>query len=207
LGVESVARLEPERWVLDLIEGSPIASVISNPRLPDNPVVACNQAFLDLTLYSREEVIGRNSRFLTGPATEPWLSQIMREGIRDRRPTMVELVNYKRDGTPFRNAVFVAPVFSRDDEDELLYFLGSQVELSEDAPASRRIDARQAVNTLSKRQLEVLTLVSRGLRNKQIAHELGLTEKTVKMHRAITMERLGARTAADIIRMAIEAGV
>ncbi len=202
-----MADLVPERWVLDLIEVSPIASVISNPRLPDNPVVACNQAFMDLTLYPREEIIGRNCRFLTGAGTDPLQTQAMREGIRDLRPTMVELVNYKRDGTPFTSAVFVAPVFSRVDESQLLYFLGSQVELDQDTPAARRLDARQAVSSLSKRQFEVLTLVARGLRNKQIAHELGLTEKTVKMHRAITMERLGARTAAEMIRMAIEAGV
>jgi len=202
-----MADLVPERWVLDLIEASPIASVISNPRLPDNPVVACNQAFMDLTLYPREEIIGRNCRFLTGAGTDPLQTQAMREGIRDLRPTMVELVNYKRDGTPFTNAVFVAPVFSRVDASQLLYFLGSQVELDQDTPAARRLDARQAVSRLSKRQFEVLTLVARGLRNKQIAYELGLTEKTVKMHRAITMERLGARTAAEMIRMAIEAGV
>ena len=38
--------LTPEDWVIDLIDDSPIASVISNPRLPDNPVVACNEAFV-----------------------------------------------------------------------------------------------------------------------------------------------------------------
>jgi FixJ family two-component response regulator len=45
------------------------------------------------------------------------------------------------------------------------------------------------------------------MRNKQIAYELGLAEKTVKMHRGITMEKLGVRTAADMIRLAVEAGI
>jgi len=212
--VETIADLEPERWALDLIEGSPIAAVISNPRLPDNPIVACNQAFLHLTLYAREEVIGRNCRFLAGPGTEPQLRRAMREGIRCRRPALVELLNYKRDGTAFRNAVVVAPVFSPHDENELLYFLGSQVEvvdeMADGAPSteqSRRVWAAQAVRSLSKRQFEVLSLVAEGLRNKQIAHRLGLTEKTVKMHRSITMERLGTRTAAEMIRLAVEAGI
>jgi len=202
--------LEPERWVLDLIEASPVASVISNPRLPDNPVVACNQSFLDLTLYPREEIIGRNCRFLAGPGTEPWLKQAMRDAIAERRPVLVEILNYKKDGTPFRNAVLVAPLFSRESGDELHYFLGSQVELDEDNPGpslTRRARAAQAVGALSKRQSEVLALVARGLRNKQIAHELGLTEKTVKMHRTITMDRLGVRTTADMVRLAVEAGI
>jgi DNA-binding CsgD family transcriptional regulator len=105
--------------------------------------------------------------------------------------------------------VFVAPLFSRDDDEELPYYLGSQVELRADEPAPsllRRVGATQAVRTLSKRQVEVLRLVAHGLRNKQIAHQLGLTEKTVKMHRAITMEKLGTRTAAEMIRLAVEAG-
>ena len=202
--------LTPDPWVTDLIEGSPIASVISNPRLDDNPLVAVNQAFLDLTQYTREEVIGRNCRFLAGPSTENWLTQAMRDGIADRRPVLVEILNYKKDGTPFRNAVLVAPIFDPDDSSELLYFLGSQVEIAPDAPglsSSRQARAAEAVQALSKRQFEVLSLVARGMRNKQIAYELGLAEKTVKMHRGIAMEKLGVRTAADMIRLAVEAGI
>ena len=195
---------------MDLIEASPIASVISNPRLPDNPIVACNQPFLDLTGYARHEVIGRNCRFLAGPGTEGWLTQKMRDGVANRSPVLVEILNYKKDGTPFRNAVLVAPIFDPDDSDDLLYFLGSQIEIPDDhagPSAARRARASEALQTLSKRQYEVLSLVAKGLRNKQIAYELGLAEKTVKMHRGIAMEKLGVSTAADMIRLAVEAGI
>jgi len=50
-------------------------------------------------------------------------------------------------------------------------------------------------------------MVASGLLNKQIAGELGLSEKTVKMHRKLVMEKLELRTAADLIRLAVEAGV
>jgi PAS domain S-box-containing protein len=191
-----------------LVTDSPIPSVISNPRLPDNPIVACNSAFCALTGYPEAEVVGRNCRFLSGPATEPWLTQEIRRGVREHRPVLVEILNYKRSGQPFRNAVLVAPIY--DQQDALLYFLGSQVEINVDASAPssmRRIRAAELVKTLSPRQGQVLKLVANGLLNKQIAAELNLAEKTVKMHRAILMTRLGLHSTADLIRLAVEAGL
>jgi FixJ family two-component response regulator len=104
--------------------------------------------------------------------------------------------------------VLVAPVFG--DDDELEYFLGSQVEVDGPDPqlaAGRRERASAMLQTLSPRQFEVTKMVAGGLLNKQIAGELGLSEKTVKMHRKLVMEKLQLRTAADLIRLAVEAGV
>ena len=197
----------PKNRFVALVTDSPIASVISDPRLPDNPIVACNSAFCELTGYSLGEVLGRNCRFLSGPGTEPWLSEEIKRGVREHRPVLVEILNYKRNGQPFRNAVLVAPIY--DEHDKLLYFLGSQVEIDADASTStsmRRIRAAEMVKALSPRQGQVLKYVANGLLNKQIAGELGLAEKTVKMHRAILMDRLGLHTTADLIRLAVEAG-
>lgn len=197
----------PENRFVALITDSPIPSVVSDPRLPDNPIIACNAAFCELTGYSSEEVVGRNCRFLSGPGTEPWLSEEIRRGVREHRPVLVEILNYKRNGQPFRNAVLVAPIY--DERDELIYFLGSQIEIDADASTSasmRRIRAAEMVKALSPRQGQVLKYVASGLLNKQIAGELGLAEKTVKMHRAILMDRLGLHTTADLIRLAVEAG-
>ena len=197
----------PKNRFIALVTDSPIASVISDPRLPDNPIVACNSAFCELTGYSLGEVLGRNCRFLSGPGTEPWLSEEIKRGVREHRPVLVEILNYKRNGQPFRNAVLVAPIY--DEHDKLLYFLGSQVGIDADASTStsmRRIRAAEMVKALSPRQGQVLKYVANGLLNKQIAGELGLAEKTVKMHRAILMDRLGLHTTADLIRLAVEAG-
>lgn len=191
-----------------LIADSPIASVISNPRLKDNPIVACNASFIELTGYTEDEIVGRNCRFLAGPATEPWLTETIRGGVRKHRPVLVEILNYKRDGTPFRNAVLVAPIF--DEKGELEFFLGSQVELEADAPSpnsNRRMAAAMLVKALTPRQREVLEQMATGHLNKQIAFTLGLSEQTVKMHRALLMQRLGASTTADAIRIAVEAGL
>ena len=187
---------------------SPIASVISNPRLPDNPIIAVNQAFCVLTGYEPDEILGRNCRFLAGPATEPWLTERIRQGTRERKPTLVEILNYKRDGRSFRNAVLVAPVFLPDGE--LEYFIGSQVELDEETlgPSSnRRHHAVQVVRTLSPRQRQVLQQIAAGYRSKQISFNLGLSEKTVKMHRTLILEKIGTHNVADAIRLAVEAGL
>ncbi|MDM8010072.1 MAG: LuxR C-terminal-related transcriptional regulator [Parasphingorhabdus sp.] len=198
----------PKPSVMALIDKSPIASVVSNPRLPDNPIVAVNDAFQALTGYDRDFIIGRNCRFLAGKATEPWLTEEIRRGVRQQKSVLVEILNYKKDGTPFQNAVLVAPLF--DEEGELEYFLGSQVEIDGDSASlakPRRMRAVAIVKDLSKRQREVLQFIAKGLLNKQIAHELGLSERTIKMHRSILMKRLNVPSAADMVRLAVEAGM
>lgn len=190
-----------------MIASSPVAAVISNPRLPDNPIVECNAAFETLTGYGRDEIIGRNCRFLAGPETEPWLTAEIVTAVQERRPVLVEILNYKKDGTPFRNAVLVAPIF--DDAGELEYFLGSQMEVltpaGEAAPGNRE-RARERMAALSIRQRQVLIEMAAGKLNKQIAFALGISERTVKMHRAAALAALGVKSAADAIRLAVEAG-
>ena len=191
----------------EMLEKSAIAAVLSNPRLPDNPIIECNQAFEELTGYSASEILGRNCRFLHGPETEPWLMETLRSGIRKRQPVMVEITNYRKNGTPFRNAVMVAPIFG--DDGELIYFLGSQVEIPGEQARetdTRRKVAHDKIQALSARQRAVLVQMAAGKLNKQIAWELGLSERTVKMHRGAVLRALGVRTTADAIRVAIEAG-
>jgi PAS domain S-box-containing protein len=186
-----------------LISGSRVAAVVSDPRLADNPIVACNDAFLQLTGYDREEVLGRNCRFLRGANTEPLQAEMLRNAIAALRPTMVELINYRKDGSAFRNAVMVAPLF--DEMGDLQFFLGSQMAI-DDVGASRHERARERMGTLSPRQRQILEALAQGRLNKQIAFDLDLTERTIKMHRAAMLRALGVRTLAEAIRIAIEAG-
>ena len=202
-----LASIDEERLV-ETVGFSPIATVLSNPRKADNPLEVANQAFCELTGYSEGEILGRNCRFLSGIATEPWLTERIREGVRSRKSVLVDILNYKKDGTPFRNAVLVTPLF--DGNGDLNWFLGSQVELGSESTSifiGRREKAVIAVNSLPPRQRQVLELIAKGLLNKQIAWELKISEKTVKMHRALLMERLGVPSSADLIRLAVEAGL
>jgi PAS domain S-box-containing protein len=194
--------------LFDGIGLSPIATVISNPRQADNPIEAANAAFGELTGYSESEIVGRNCRFLAGKLTEPWITERIRDAIRSRRPVLVDILNYRRDGSPFRNAVLVSPLF--DEDGDLAWFLGSQVDLGSGSQSifdARRARAVSLVKSLPPRRRQVLGLMARGLLNKQIAWEVKISEKTVKMHRALLLEQLGVATSADAIRIAVEAGL
>ena len=197
-----------DRSVEESVAASPLAMVITNPKRPDNPIEIANAAFCRLTGYAEREIVGRNCRFLAGAETEPAVRQQVRNAVEAKRPVLVDILNYRRDGTPFRNGVMIAPLL--DGDGKLSYFLGSQVDLAADeaAPLSmRQARALALVEQLPHRQRQVLEGMAKGLLNKQIAYQLGIAEKTVKMHRVLLLERLGGITTAEAIRIAVEAGL
>ncbi|HEY0312713.1 MAG TPA: PAS domain-containing protein [Allosphingosinicella sp.] len=197
-----------ERDLFASIAATPLAMLITNPRLRDNPIVAANQAFAALTGYAIDEVLGRNCRFLVGDGTDPGCSRILRDAVAAARPALTEIVNYRKDGSAFRNAVMIAPIFGADGR--AAYFIGSQIEVPGEAELDggvRRERARALLRKLTPRQGQVLREMTLGYRNKQIAARLGIDEKTVKMHRAAMLGRLDAPTSADAIRIAVEAGL
>jgi len=65
----------------------------------------------------------------------------------------------------------------------------------------------QRLNTLTPREREVMALVVSGMLNKQIAFELGTVEKTIKVHRARVMQKMGANSLAELVRLAERAGI
>lgn len=110
------------------IEMTRMPMVLTDPRQDDNPIVFANKAFLDLTLYEEDEVVGRNCRFLQGAQTDRAEVARIREAIEKEQSIALELLNYKRDGTPFWNAVFIGPV--HDMSGKLLYFFASQIDVT-----------------------------------------------------------------------------
>lgn len=189
------------------IHHSPIATIVTDNRLPDNPIVDVNAAFSLLTGYERDAIVGQNCRFLAGPATEAEARAAVREAIACGEPVVAELLNYRKDGTPFRNALMIAPV--RDAFGRVALFLGSQMDADSGHGATglRAARAKAAVSRLTPRLRQVLELMLAGYRNKQIGGALGIGEKTVKMHRARLKEALGVETSAEVIRIGLEAAL
>ncbi|XP_021912747.1 phototropin-2-like, partial [Carica papaya] len=103
--------------------------VITDPRLPDNPIIFASDTFLELTEYTREEILGRNCRFLQGPETDQATVSKIRDAIREQREITVQLINYTKSGKKFWNLFHLQPM--RDQKGELQYFIGVQLDGSD----------------------------------------------------------------------------
>ncbi len=102
--------------------------IITNPRLPDNPVVFANDSFCRLTGYRRDEIVGRNCRFLQGKDTDPATRQALHDAVKNVTPLETDILNYRQNGEPFWNRLLMAPVFDADQQ--LAYFFASQVDVT-----------------------------------------------------------------------------
>lgn len=132
--------------------------VIADARLPDMPLIYVNAAFEEVTGYSRAEALGRNCRFLQGPGTDPGALAQIRRAIAERRAVVVELLNYRKDGTPFWNRLTITPVF--DAGGEVTHFIGVQSDVT-----ARRLaqDRLAAANRQMRRDLEAAARIQKSL--------------------------------------------
>ena len=136
-----------------------MAICLCDPKQPDLPIVFANRAFLELTGYSEEEVIGYNCRFLQGPETDRDAVARVRHAIENESVTVVELLNYRKSGEKFWNALHIGPIYN--DAGELIYFFGSQWDVS-DVRAARADEmyARDMARELSHRMKNMFSVIS-----------------------------------------------
>ncbi|KRB52724.1 PAS domain S-box protein [Rhizobium sp. Root708] len=103
--------------------------VVAEAREPDYPIVLANDAFLDLTGYTADEVIGRNCRILQGEHTSRTAVAEVRAIIDHEREGTVEILNYRKDGTVFWNQLHLRPI--RETDGTLAYYFASQIDVTE----------------------------------------------------------------------------
>lgn len=120
--------------------------VISDPRLPDNPVIFANSGFTATTGYSVAEVLGRNCRFLQGKETDPATVKQLRQAIAQGQPFTGVLLNYRKDGSSFWNELTINPVF--DNEGKLINFIGLQTDVTARKQAEATLERLQRQNEL-----------------------------------------------------------
>ena len=123
--------------------------ILADPTRPDTPMVFVNHAFCSLTGYRREELLGRNCRFLQGLDTDPAIVAEIRAAQAERRPFRGTLLNYRKDGTPFWNGLTINPVFG--DGGELVSFVGVQVDLTARVEELQRVRQSEAQLALAQR--------------------------------------------------------
>lgn len=121
---------DPDYSLVKALQTAQQNFVISDPSLPDNPIVYASQGFLALTGYKLDQVLGRNCRFLQGPETDPAAVDRIRKGIERGDDTTVVLLNYRCDGSTFWNQFFIAAL--RDGDGNVVNYLGVQCKVSEE---------------------------------------------------------------------------
>jgi len=131
--------------------GTPM--IITNPRLADNPLVFVNDAFCELTGYARDEVIGRNCRFLQGPQSDPLVVEAIRAAVKAGRAIVIDVRNHRKDGSAFWNRLQMAPV--HDGGGELSYFIASQFDVTAEFQRLEDLERHNAdLATESARRLQ-----------------------------------------------------
>ena len=105
-----------------------LSFTISDPRLPDNPLVFVNPAFERTTGYLGADVVGRNCRFLQGPDTDPAAVQRVRDAMAGEQFATITLLNYRKDGSAFWNELSLSPVY--DAEGSLTHLVGIQADVT-----------------------------------------------------------------------------
>ncbi|MGE0717804.1 MAG: histidine kinase famiy protein [Alphaproteobacteria bacterium] len=182
------------------VETTRMPMTVTDPNRPDNPIVFANRAFVQMTGYARHEIESMNCRFLQGPETDPDTVAAVRAAVARRSEIATEILNYRKNGSAFWNALFISPVYDR--AGNLVYFFGSQLDIS------RRRDAEDALRQAQK--MEALGQLTGG-----IAHDFnnllqvivgyvdGLRERAVhhgdqRMSRAVENIASAARRAGTL---------
>ena len=171
---------------------SDMAMVLSDPRLPDCPMIAANAAFSTLSGYGRDEIIGRNCRFLQGPNTDPRSKQRIRTCVEAGQGCVEWIVNHRRDGAMFWNLLFISPV--RDADGKLVFFFGSQLDITRGMPEGMDDFSLGRAHVVPALEHEFHTLLH------EIVERTGQAEHAAPVLRAQALERIvtAARRLAEI---------
>src|SRR5215213_1571985 len=121
---------EEMRRLLDrAVAASSNGIVITDSRAPDDPIVYVNPAFERISGYTVAEVVGHNCRFLQGDDRDQPALDDLRTALGEEREFRVVLRNYRKDGTPFWNELYISPV--HDEQGRLTNFVGVQNDITE----------------------------------------------------------------------------
>lgn len=189
------ARTAGDRLVAGHVSEDPFAAafkatrmpmIVTDPRQTDNPIIFCNEAFRRLTGYDDDEIIGRNCRFLQGRETDPEVVSRIRDAIAAGEDVAVDILNYRKDGAAFWNAVFISPV--RDDAGNIVYFFASQLDFT-------NVKSREADLAAARHQAE--EEVARHTETLQSA----LSARSLLVHEVDHRVKNNLLTMASIVKM------
>ncbi len=129
--------------------------LITDPNLPDNPIVFCNPAYLKATGYSLEEVLGKNGRILQREDNDQEGLRILRASIKKQESCTVTVRNYRKDGTMFWNDLRISPIFNS--KGKLTNFIGVQTDVT------NRIEFERQLKTANSRISALIQSLQSGI--------------------------------------------
>ncbi|MFP3492723.1 histidine kinase famiy protein [Pseudomonas sp. SIMBA_059] len=135
------------------VETTRMPMIVTDPNAPDNPIIFANQAFLEMTGYAHDEIVGKNCRFLQGVETDREVVNSIRDAVKNKQEFSTEVLNYKKDGSSFWNALFISPI--QNEKGDVIYFFASQLDVS------RRRDAEEGLRQAQK--MEALGQLTGGI--------------------------------------------
>lgn len=171
----------------ELVGGLAEVFCLADPSVKDCPIVYASEEFYRTSRYSRDDVLGRNCRFLQGPKTNRKTIARIGAAIKSGQESCETVLNYRRDGTPFMNLLLTAPLY--DNRGSVRYFIGAQIDVSglvedgrgldsfaqylAESRPNRNRDSDQFSDTLSQRHLKTL---------REFGQMLSLDESSVFQH-------------------------
>lgn len=156
---EKVWLLLKERALESTAEGV----VISDCMQEGMPIIYVNKAFTAVTGYGYDEVVGRNCRFLQGTDTDPAAKQSIRKALADKISCIVEILNYRKDGTPFWNRLSITPV--QNNQGQTTHFIGIQSDVTRRRLAEESL---RKANTQLKRDLQAAAAIQQSQLPKEL---------------------------------------
>jgi len=115
--------------------------LVTDATLPGNPITFANKAFIELSGYTMDELLGQDPHFMNGENTDPAAIQQYQASIRAGRDETLEILQYRKDGTPFRAMLFASPL--DDGQGKVISHFLSYLDIT------RRYDAEKSLKALT----------------------------------------------------------
>jgi len=124
-------------WLFRALDSASCGITVADAQDPEMPLIYVNPAFEAMTGYSKDEILGRNCRFLQGADREQSELAVIGRALKEGREASAVLRNYRKDGTLFWNELRLSPVF--DDQDRLAYYVGIQTDVTAQKEAQAKL--------------------------------------------------------------------
>lgn len=135
--IPSKPLVEKDHIIIDMLNSASHENVcfcVCDTDMDDMPIIFASDGFCSFTGYKRDEIEGRNCRFLQGPRTSKEDVDRIRLAIMNETEANVNLLNYRKDGSEFVNQFFLGPLHSRDDDKKVVYYIGVQCQVDRLGP-------------------------------------------------------------------------